>query len=64
MELNNGIQKDWIRSDGFSQATLRLKPGLGGTQVSRKKRAIKKNKLIDIGLRVAFGWILETLYGR
>jgi hypothetical protein len=32
------------------------KPGLGGTQVYRKKRAIrKKNKLIDIGLSVAFG---------
>jgi hypothetical protein len=34
-----------------------FKPGLGGTQVYRKKRAIqkRKNKLIDIGLRVAFG---------
>ena len=60
MELNNWFQKGLDMSQigigGFSQAVLRIKPGLGGTQVYRKKRAIqKKKKLIDIGLRMSFG---------
>jgi len=33
--------KDWIGLDGFSQAVLLSKTGFGGTQVYRKKRAIK-----------------------
>jgi hypothetical protein len=43
------------RTVGFSQAVLVFNRGFGGTRVYDEKRVIeKKNKLIDIGLRVAF----------
>jgi hypothetical protein len=40
-----------------SHRPFNFKPGLGGTQGYRKKTGSqkKKNKLIDIGLRLAFG---------
>src|ERR1700747_2337244 len=60
MELNNGFQRDWtwvkINIGWFSIGRFTYKTGSWrNTGISEKTGYSKKKKLIDIGLRTAFG---------